>query len=93
MSNIDGNEDDDALKKEQESRTFLRERFLRSIMSITGYQAEIHLVNKRKVKCQFICSDIQGSRFHVSNLETPIGIQQQALLRHEDIEAVTVEKH
>lgn len=71
--------------EQQEARSFLRERFLRSITSFCNRPASFQLYENTKVQAEFGGSDIDVLNFYVRNLETPLGIQPSALLRTSDI--------
>ena len=71
--------------KQQEDRTFLRERFLKTLLALSGCKVTFDLQERTSVGATFGTSDVDILRFQVSDLETPIGVQRQALLRCSDI--------
>jgi len=71
--------------KKQEERTFLRERFLRMLTSLTGTQTDIMLCDNNQVRAKFGASDVDIMHIQVNNLKTPIGTQPSALVRTSDI--------
>ena len=54
-----------------------------------GKEAHFHLSNKKEVKGTFLGSDVDVLHFHINQLQTPIGVQQHALLRTTDIISTT----
>ena len=75
----------------QEQRTFLRERFLRFLTSIQKSPAQFALVNGNTVSANFGSSDVDILHIQVTDLETPLGKQPEALLRSTDITSFTTE--
>lgn len=73
------------LEEEQRSRSELRERFLRSLIAMTGKEVQFSLYEKVQVQATFAASDIDILNFQVSNLQTPLGVQKEALLRCQDM--------
>ncbi len=71
--------------KQQEDRTFLRERFIKTLLAMSGCKVTFDLQERTSVRASFGTSDVDILRFQVSDLETPIGVQEQALLRCSDI--------
>ncbi|KAL7879025.1 hypothetical protein AOLI_G00099990 [Acnodon oligacanthus] len=69
------------LEEEQQLRSELRERFLRSLIAMTDKQVQFHLYEKVQVQAKFGASDIDVLNFQVSDLQTPLGVQKEALLR------------
>lgn len=76
---------------EHESRSRLRAHFLRSISSLTGTQVKVCMHENTNVSATFRAADIDLEHIGVSDLQTPIGKQAQAILRTSDIIAVTFE--
>ena len=70
---------------QQEDRAFLRQRFLKTLMVMSGCQVSFDLQQRTSVRATFGTSDVDILRFQVTDLETPIGVQKQALLRCSDI--------
>ncbi|XP_051900257.1 gem-associated protein 7 [Pristis pectinata] len=77
------------LKEEQRSRSVLRERFLRSLITMTGKRVTFTMYEQVTVTATFTASDIDILNFQVSDLQTPLGVQKEALLRCTDIIACT----
>ncbi|XP_067875389.1 gem-associated protein 7 [Heterodontus francisci] len=78
-----------SLKEEQRSRSALRERFLRSLITMAGKPVNFTMYERVSVTATFTASDIDILNFQVSHLQTPLGIQKEALLRCPDIIAYT----
>lgn len=72
-------------EEEQRLRSDLRERFLRTLLSMTDKQVEFNMHEKVRVRARFGASDIDVLNFQVSDLETPLGVQREALLRCQDV--------
>ncbi|ROL52907.1 Gem-associated protein 7 [Anabarilius grahami] len=70
---------------EEEQRSDLRERFLRTLLSMTDKQVEFNMHEKVRVRARFGASDIDVLNFQVCDLETPLGVQREALLRCQDV--------
>ena len=82
-------------EEKQEQRTFLRERYLRMLGSLTGMEACVKMYDKTTVKCLLGPSDVDFHHLQVSNLATPMGVLPHAMLRTKDIISIcvpTVEK-
>ncbi|XP_078287133.1 gem-associated protein 7 [Rhinoraja longicauda] len=77
------------LAEEQRSRSLLRERFLRSLITMTGKPVTFTMYEQVIVTAAFAASDIDILNFQVKALQTPLGIQKEALLRCTDIIACT----
>ena len=75
----------------QETRTFLRERFLWMFMALRGAPAKFDLLGGPTVKANLNCSDVDVLHFHVENLDTPLGQHKSALLRSTDVKRVIIE--
>ena len=88
ISPMDNHED----LENQKVRTLLRENFLKTMLAVSDCQVKINLINKRNVNGEFIASDLNVGHFQIKNLETPLGIQKDALMRRQDIESITFEK-
>ncbi|XP_067830866.1 gem-associated protein 7 isoform X2 [Heptranchias perlo] len=78
-----------SLEEEQRSRSVLRERFLRSLITMAGKPVNFTMYEKVDVTATFGASDIDILNFQVSHLQTPLGVQKEALLRCPDIIAYT----
>ncbi|KAK7160886.1 hypothetical protein R3I93_008527 [Phoxinus phoxinus] len=72
-------------EEEQRLRSDLRERFLRTLLLMTDKQVEFNMHEKVRVRARFGASDIDVLNFQVSGLETPLGVQKEALLRCQDV--------
>ncbi len=72
-------------EREQEQRTFLRERFLRLLTSIQKQPVKFTLVDGTTVSAKFGSCDVDVLHIQVTDLETPLGKQPEALLRSTDV--------
>ncbi|XP_073707088.1 gem-associated protein 7 isoform X2 [Garra rufa] len=72
-------------EEEQRLRSELRERFLRTLLLMTDKQVQFDMLEKVRVRARFGASDIDVLNFQVSDLETPLGVQKEALLRCHDV--------
>ncbi|XP_042299550.1 gem-associated protein 7-like isoform X2 [Sceloporus undulatus] len=79
------------LELEQQSRVALRERYLRSLLAMTGRPVSFTMYERVSVTALFGASDIDILNFQVSELQTPLGTQREALLRCSDIIAYSFE--
>ncbi|XP_015684751.1 gem-associated protein 7 [Protobothrops mucrosquamatus] len=84
-------EDPANLQLEQEARVAMRERYLRSLLAMVGQPVNFVMYEKVNVTALFGASDIDILNFQVSGLQTPLGIQREALLRCSDIIAYSFE--
>ncbi|XP_060734493.1 gem-associated protein 7 [Tachysurus vachellii] len=73
------------MEEEQRIRSELRERFLRTLISMTDKQVHFRMYEKVQVQAKFGSSDIDILNFQVSDLQTPLGVQKEALLRCQDV--------
>ncbi|KAI5085267.1 gem-associated protein 7, partial [Silurus meridionalis] len=73
------------MEKEQRLRSDLRERFLRTLLAMTDKQVHFRMYEKVQVQAKFGASDIDVLNFQVSDLQTPLGVQKEALLRSQDV--------
>ncbi|XP_020363147.1 gem-associated protein 7-like [Oncorhynchus nerka] len=71
--------------EEQRARSALRESFLRTLIAMTNKQVQFHMYERVEVEAKFGASDIDVLNFQVSELQTPIGVQKEALLRCQDV--------
>lgn len=71
--------------QEQRARAALRERYLRSLLAMAGHRVSFTLHEGVRVAAHFGASDLDVANFYVSQLQTPIGVQADALLRCSDI--------
>ncbi|CAL8353703.1 unnamed protein product [Lota lota] len=74
-----------SLQTEQRARSMMRERFLRCLISMANKKIQFHMYEKVKVDATFGASDIDVLNFQVSDLQTPIGVQTEALIRCQDV--------
>ncbi|XP_053729329.1 gem-associated protein 7 [Synchiropus splendidus] len=79
----------DQLQEEQQTRSVLRETFLRCLLSMTKKKVQFNMYENVKVEATFGASDIDVLNFQVSDLHTPIGVQKEALLRCQDVISFT----
>ncbi|XP_006142132.1 gem-associated protein 7 [Tupaia chinensis] len=75
--------------QEQKARATLRERYLRSLLAMVGRQVSFTLHEGVHVAAHFGATDLDVANFYVSQLQTPIGVQAEALLRCSDIISYT----
>ncbi|KAM7059436.1 gem-associated protein 7 isoform 2-T4 [Molossus nigricans] len=75
--------------QEQQARANLRERYLRSLLAMVGRQVSFTLHEGVHVTAHFGATDVDVANFYVLQLQTPIGVQAEALLRCSDIIAYT----
>ncbi|XP_015282753.1 PREDICTED: gem-associated protein 7 [Gekko japonicus] len=79
------------LEREQQGRVALRERYLRSLLAMVGRPVSFTMYEKVSVTALFGASDIDVLNFQVSELQTPLGVQKEAVLRCSDIVAYSFE--
>ncbi|XP_061828050.2 gem-associated protein 7 [Nerophis lumbriciformis] len=79
----------DELRLEQSARAQLRERFLRCVLATCNKKVHFQMHDNVKVEATFGASDIDVLNFQVSDLNTPIGVQKEALLRCQDVISYT----
>lgn len=75
----------DSMEEEQRLRSELRERFLRTLIAMTDKQVHFRMYEKVQVRAKFGASDIDVLNFQVSDLQTPLGVQKEAVLRSQDV--------
>ncbi|KAG8515332.1 Gem-associated protein 7 [Galemys pyrenaicus] len=75
--------------QEQKARAALRERYLRSLLAMVGRPVSFTLHEGVHVTAHFGATDLDVVNFYVSQLQTPIGVQAEALLRCSDIISYT----
>ncbi|KAK3548169.1 hypothetical protein QTP70_005196 [Hemibagrus guttatus] len=73
------------MEEEQRIRSELRERFLRTLIAMTNKHVHFRMYEKVQVQAKFGASDIDVLNFQVSDLQTPLGVQKEALLRCQDM--------
>lgn len=88
-SSISSGASEEQLQKEQQTRSMLRERFLRCLLSMAKKKVHFHMHENVKVEATFGACDIDVLNFQVSDLHTPIGVQKEALIRSQDVVALT----
>ncbi|XP_075066192.1 gem-associated protein 7 [Mixophyes fleayi] len=70
----------------QKTRASLRLLFLRSFLASAGLPVSFTLYQRVAVCAErFNACDMEGHNFQVSNLQTPLGVQKEALIRGPDI--------
>ena len=75
----------------QQSRAFLRERFLRALFAVSNKPCTFRMYEKTVVNATFRSTDIETTAFQVSNLMTPMGVLPEALIRASDVLTITVD--
>uniref|UniRef100_G3SGZ6 Gem-associated protein 7 n=1 Tax=Gorilla gorilla gorilla TaxID=9595 RepID=G3SGZ6_GORGO len=75
--------------QKQRARAALRERYLRSLLAMVSHQVSFTLHEGVRVATHFGATDMDVANFYVSQLQTPIGVQAEALLRCSDIISYT----
>ncbi|CAL8331836.1 unnamed protein product [Boreogadus saida] len=80
-----GEADPVALGAEQRARAMMRERFLRCLISMANRKIRFLMYEKVTVAAVFGAADIDVLNFQVSDLQTPIGVQTEALIRCQDV--------
>ncbi|XP_059420300.1 gem-associated protein 7 [Carassius carassius] len=78
-------------EEEQRLRAELRESFLRTLLLMTGKRVRFDMHEHVRVHARFGASDIDVLNLQVSDLETPLGVQREALLRCQDVIACSFE--
>ncbi|XP_067412657.1 gem-associated protein 7 [Emydura macquarii macquarii] len=78
-------------EREQQGRVALRERYLRSLFAMAGRRVHFTMYERVNVSASFDASDIDILNFQVSDLQTPLGVHREALLRCSDIISYTFE--
>ncbi|XP_018946676.1 gem-associated protein 7 isoform X1 [Cyprinus carpio] len=78
-------------EEEQRLRAELRERFLRTLLLMTGKRVRFDMHEHVRVHARFGASDIDVLNLQVCDLETPLGVQREALLRSQDVIACSFE--
>ncbi|KAG8448488.1 hypothetical protein GDO86_015541 [Hymenochirus boettgeri] len=77
-------------KDQQKCRSSLRQGFLRCLIASAGRPVTFRLYQCVIVSAnRFNACDIEGHNFQVSELQTPIGVQKEALIRGPDIISYT----
>ncbi|KAF4101742.1 gem-associated protein 7 isoform X1 [Onychostoma macrolepis] len=72
-------------EEEQRLRSELRQRFLWTLSVMRDKLVQFDMHERVRVRARFGASDIDVLRFQVSDLETPLGVQREALLRCQDV--------
>lgn len=90
-TSIPSDADAEQLQREQQTRSQLRENFLRCLLSMANKKVQFHMYEKVNVEATFGASDIDMLNFQVSDLHTPIGVQKEALIRCQDVISYTFE--
>ena len=76
--------------EEQAARSFLRRRFLHFLIAVSKQKMDFVMHEHTNVSGEFGMMDIDVQQVQVSNLQTPIGVQKEAILRTSDIVAFTL---
>jgi hypothetical protein len=79
------NENDQELINMQNERAILRERFLGMLKWLKNKPIKFEMYEGATVKGNLRSVDYDILNIHVNNLETPIGLVSEALLRTNDI--------
>lgn len=80
-----------AIETEQDARAQLRNGFLRSIFATCNKPACFLMHEKTQVEAILVATDINIESFQVSELQTPMGVVSEALLRSSDVLSFTVD--
>ncbi|XP_051499812.1 gem-associated protein 7 [Apus apus] len=72
-------------RRDQETRARLRERFLRALGVARDRPARFCLREGIRVEAVFGTADVELAALQVEGLETPLGVQETALLREQDL--------
>ncbi|KAK7091388.1 gem-associated protein 7-like [Littorina saxatilis] len=80
----------DSEEQKQQQRTFLRERYLRMLASLSGVEASVKMYDKTTVRCLLGASDVDFQHLQVSNLNTPMGVLPNAMLRTKDVISIHI---
>ncbi|XP_074259607.1 gem-associated protein 7-like [Saimiri boliviensis] len=75
--------------QKQRAQAALPERYLRSLLAMVGRQVSFALHEGVHVAAHFGATNLDVANFYVSQLQTPIGVQAEALLRCCDIISYT----
>lgn len=79
------------IEDEQSSRAFLRERFIRLLFACYNKPAHFSMHERTQVQAVFRGTDIDMENLQVSELQTPMGVVPEALLRSSDVLSFTVD--
>lgn len=88
-SSVSSGASEEQLREEQRARSVLRERFLRCLLAMAKKKVRVHMHENVRVEATFGACDIDVLNFQVSDLHTPIGVQKEALIRSQDVVALT----
>ncbi|KAM9329568.1 gem-associated protein 7 [Gastrophryne carolinensis] len=70
----------------QKIRSTLRQLFLRSLLASSGLPVTFTMYQRVTVGAErFNACDMEARNFQVSNLQTPLGVQSEALIRGLDV--------
>lgn len=72
----------------QDERALMRERFLNVLKFMENRNVEIETYKGARINGEFRSTDYNFSNFHVHNLNTPIGIVPEALIRSSDVVSI-----
>ena len=87
----DRSSDQTDIEDEQSARAFLRDRFLRVVFAWYGKPASFSMHERTHVEALFRGTDIDMEKFQVSELQTPMGVVPEALIRSSDVLSFTVD--
>lgn len=75
---------------DKDVETLARERYLALWLHVSTHkpEAEFDLYGGTKVKGRLVGTDSESNRFRVNNLETPMGVYKQGVLRSFDVEQI-----
>ncbi|XP_039249642.2 gem-associated protein 7-like isoform X2 [Styela clava] len=76
--------------QEQIDRSFLRERYLKSLLFMTDKKVTFQLSQSTNVEGVFKACDYSLLQFHIEQLRTPSGVHPNALLRTSDVLSCSV---
>ncbi|ESO96619.1 hypothetical protein LOTGIDRAFT_143921 [Lottia gigantea] len=82
-------ENNTALRQDQ--RTILREKFLRMLGGLSGVEAKLVLYEKATVTGKIGPTDVDFHHIQISNLQTPMGVIPDAILRTSDMISIKID--
>ncbi|CAI5445755.1 unnamed protein product [Caenorhabditis angaria] len=77
-------------EEEQRKRADARIKYLMFLSKLSGSQTDIEMYENTNVRATITAPQANSEHFIVSNLETPIGKVEKAVLRSSDIVRITV---
>ncbi|XP_016369536.1 gem-associated protein 7-like [Sinocyclocheilus rhinocerous] len=84
-------DDDDDDEEQQRLRSELRQRFLWTLSLMKHKLVQFDMHERVRMRARFGASDLDVLRLQVSELETPLGVQREALVRSQDVLACSFE--